>query len=188
MKPCLPLLLLASQASAAEPPETKKELLRDLKRLPATAPRAVHEPTAAPVTFFNLKTHEALPVLDGGLPTREEWGRLLRCHFTGTVAWVDTRLAAAIVAAARKFGCGRVEVVSGYRDPKYNRMLKKKGHEVAGQSLHTRAQAVDFRLPGVPTLRLRDYLLRQRRFGVGYYADSDFVHLDVGPVRRWSGH
>ena len=196
MKPsCLALGLLAASSppASADPlvaggsPLAKKDLLRAIKLLPAPRAHATRPPAMAPVTLFNVKTHEALPVVDGTLPNYAEWSLLLRCHFTGTVAWVDARLEAEVVAVARALGANRVEIVSGYRDPKYNRLLRKKGHEVAGQSLHTRGQAVDFRLPGVSTRRVRDWLLRRRAFGVGYYPDSGFVHLDVGPARRWSG-
>lgn len=176
--------LAVSGYARADPVPDKKVLLRILKVLPAS--RSAPSRHKAPVTLFNLKTHEALPVLDV-LPGRTDWSRLLRCHFTGTVAWVDPRLAGEAVAAARKFGADRVEILSGYRDPKYNRLLRKKGRDVASQSRHTRGQAVDFRLPGVATTRLRDWLLRRGAFGVGYYPDSGFVHLDVGPPRRWSG-
>jgi uncharacterized protein YcbK (DUF882 family) len=47
------------------------------------------------------------------------------------------------------------------------------------------ARAIDIRIPGVPTAQVRDVALAMRRGGVGYYAASDFVHVDVGPVRRW---
>jgi len=47
------------------------------------------------------------------------------------------------------------------------------------------AEAIDIRLPGVPTSVVRDAALRLHRGGVGYYAASDFVHVDVGRVRRW---
>jgi len=191
MKPsCLALGLLAASGTAAraEPALAKKDLLRTLKLLPAARSRPRTASPLLPVTLFNLKTHEALPVVDRAPPGHAEWSRLVRCHFTGTVAWVDPRLAVEAVAVARAFGANRIEIVSGYRDPKYNRLLRKKGREVARQSLHTRGQAVDFRLPGVPTRRVRDWLLRRRAFGVGYYPDTGFVHLDVGPARRWSGH
>ena len=47
------------------------------------------------------------------------------------------------------------------------------------------AEAIDIRLPGIPTADLRDAALRLHRGGVGYYRSSDFVHVDVGRVRRW---
>ena len=56
---------------------------------------------------------------------------------------------------------------------------------VARHSLHMQAEAIDIRLPGVPTSAVRDAALRLQRGGVGYYRDSNFVHVDVGRVRRW---
>jgi uncharacterized protein YcbK (DUF882 family) len=47
------------------------------------------------------------------------------------------------------------------------------------------AEAIDIRLPGVSTAQLRDSALALHRGGVGYYRASDFVHVDVGRVRRW---
>ena len=63
--------------------------------------------------------------------------------------------------------------------------LRTHGHGVARQSLHMQAMAIDIRVPGVPTSQLRDAALALHRGGVGYYAASDFVHVDVGRVRRW---
>jgi uncharacterized protein YcbK (DUF882 family) len=47
------------------------------------------------------------------------------------------------------------------------------------------AMAIDIRVPGVRTSKLRDTALALQRGGVGYYASSDFVHVDVGRIRRW---
>ena len=56
---------------------------------------------------------------------------------------------------------------------------------MARQSLHMQAMAIDIRMPGVKTAILRDTALALHRGGVGYYAKADFVHVDVGRVRRW---
>ena len=66
--------------------------------------------------------------------------------------------------------------------------LRKKGHEVARDSAHPRGQAVDFRIPEVPTKTLLRYVRSLKLGGVGYYPESRFVHCDVGPVRYWRGH
>ena len=81
----------------------------------------------------------------------------------------------------------RIEVVSGYRSPKYNLMLRKKGHQVAKASQHTEGHAVDFRVRGVPTPVLLRYVRSLRRGGVGFYPHSQFVHSDTGPIRFWKG-
>ena len=77
------------------------------------------------------------------------------------------------------------EVICGYRSPQTNAMLRSHSHGVAEHSMHLEGRAIDVRLPGVATARLRDLALGMGRGGVGYYAASDFVHLDNGRVRRW---
>ena len=78
-----------------------------------------------------------------------------------------------------------INVICGYRTVRTNEYLRTRGHGVARHSLHVQAMAIDIRVPGVPTTKLRDAALALRRGGVGYYAASDFVHVDVGRVRRW---
>ena len=79
---------------------------------------------------------------------------------------------------------GRFEIISAYRSPATNRMLAERGG-VADRSLHLTGQAMDVRLPGVRTVDLQRAALDRARGGVGYYPESDFVHLDTGRVRRW---
>ena len=82
---------------------------------------------------------------------------------------------------------GLIEVICGYRTPWSNKFLRTRSAHtgVARHSLHLQAEAIDIRLPGIPTGTVRDAALRLQRGGVGYYSDSDFVHVDVGHVRRW---
>lgn len=78
-------------------------------------------------------------------------------------------------------------VISGYRSPATNALLREE-HEhsgVASKSLHMQGMAIDIRVAGRPLTGLRDLALAQRAGGVGYYPSSDFVHVDVGRVRRW---
>ena len=77
------------------------------------------------------------------------------------------------------------EVISGYRSPKTNSMLRKKGSGVAKRSLHMEGKAIDIRLTGLKTRELRDIARSLQQGGVGYYPESDFVHLDTGKVRCW---
>jgi uncharacterized protein YcbK (DUF882 family) len=78
-----------------------------------------------------------------------------------------------------------VDIICGYRTPWSNEFLRMHGHGVASHSLHMQAMAIDIRVPGVKTSDLRDAALALHRGGVGYYSDSDFVHVDVGRERRW---
>lgn len=79
------------------------------------------------------------------------------------------------------------QVISGYRSPATNAMLRREGHGVATQSLHLQGQAIDIRLSDVALADLRDAALSLRAGGVGYYPSpgSDFVHIDTGRIRRW---
>ena len=77
------------------------------------------------------------------------------------------------------------QVISGYRCPETNEMLSETRSGIAKHSLHMQARAIDIRLPGTPTAKLRDAALAMRRGGVGYYRELDFIHVDTGPVRRW---
>jgi len=78
-------------------------------------------------------------------------------------------------------------VISAYRSPKTNAMLRQKSHGVAKHSLHMQGKAIDIRLPGCDTRHLYRAALGLRRGGVGYYAKADFIHVDTGRVRTWRG-
>jgi uncharacterized protein YcbK (DUF882 family) len=78
-----------------------------------------------------------------------------------------------------------IDIVCGYRTQRTNQWLREHGHAVALHSQHIQAKAIDIRIPGFTAARVRDAALSLHRGGVGYYADSDFVHVDVGRVRRW---
>jgi len=77
------------------------------------------------------------------------------------------------------------EVICGYRSPKTNAELRQHTNGVAEHSLHLEGRAIDVRLPGVPTKTLQQLALSMQRGGVGYYASSDFIHLDNGRFRYW---
>ena len=77
------------------------------------------------------------------------------------------------------------QVISGYRSPATNDMLRHRSEGVAAGSLHMQGQAIDVRLADVPLVGLRKAALAIGRGGVGYYPASDFVHVDTGRVRTW---
>ena len=111
---------------------------------------------------------------------------LLRDFRTGDVKPIDPQVLD-ILADLRTLADRdeHYEVICGYRSPNTNAMLHARSSGVAEHSLHLQGRAMDVRLPGVPTARLRDLALGMARGGVGYYAASDFVHLDNGRVRHW---
>ena len=137
-------------------------------------------------TLFNIWTHEALPLLPGE-PVEDRFHVFLRDHFTNQATRMDTRLIGVLTRVAGKFQASRIDVVSGYRSPKYNLMLRKKGHQVARDSQHTHGNAVDFRIKGVGTRQVLHYVRSLRVGGVGFYPHSQFVHSDTGKVRYWTG-
>ncbi len=139
-------------------------------------------------TLYNVWTHEALPILPGdGHEIDGRFKAFLRDHFTNQATNMDTRLVDVLRQVAGKFSARRIEVVSGYRSPKYNLMLRKKGHQVARHSQHMEGHAVDFRIRGVATQQVLHYVKSLRLGGVGFYPHSQFVHSDTGPIRYWRG-
>lgn len=77
------------------------------------------------------------------------------------------------------------QIISGYRSPASNAALHEGSSGVATRSLHMEGRAIDIRVRGVDTARLRDAALGLSAGGVGYYQASDFIHVDTGRVRRW---
>jgi uncharacterized protein YcbK (DUF882 family) len=111
----------------------------------------------------------------------------LRDHRTGDVHHFDASLFDLLADLMDSIGRpdAVIEVICGYRAPGSNTYLRRTTSGVAGHSLHMQAQAIDIRIEGVKTSDLRDAALSLHRGGVGYYPRSDFVHVDVGRVRRW---
>lgn len=77
------------------------------------------------------------------------------------------------------------EVISGYRSPGTNAMLHSRSEGVAVHSMHLEGRAIDVRLPGFSTRELAGHARSLGLGGVGFYARSDFVHVDTGRVRFW---
>jgi uncharacterized protein YcbK (DUF882 family) len=133
--------------------------------------------------LFALNTRESFkiqPDAKGRITqkTLRGWNRFLRCHHTGRVHSMSTRLAQLIYEVDKHFDFKRILVVAGYRAP---RIAREKGNP---KSPHKKGVACDFRIEGVPNTDLRDYERTLARVGVGYYPNSEFVHLDVDPLRN----
>jgi uncharacterized protein YcbK (DUF882 family) len=111
---------------------------------------------------------------------------VLRDHRTGTSHEIDVRLLDLLVDLHWTLDSNqRFEVISGYRSPQTNAMLHSESAGVAAGSLHMQGEAIDVRLPGRSLAKVRDAALWLGQGGVGYYPRSDFVHVDVGRVRKW---
>jgi hypothetical protein len=177
----------AANPSRREKAARAKVLSNDAKKGidPVVRPGERVEPVT---TLFNVWTHEALPILPGQSQTlQSRFHVFLRDHFTNQATHMDTRLINVLTRVAGRFSARRIDVVSGYRSPKYNLMLRKKGHQVARDSQHTHGNAVDFRIRGVGTRDVLHYVRSLRVGGVGFYPHSQFVHSDTGRVRYWTG-
>lgn len=111
----------------------------------------------------------------------------LRDHVTGDVRHFDPHLYDILSDLTVSVGhpSGEIEIVCGYRTPTTNESLRAHTTGVAKNSLHIQAEAIDLRMPGINTLKLREAALALRRGGVGYYPHSDFIHVDTGRVRQW---
>ena len=170
----------------------RRLLLKGLATLPmglsAAAAQAARDPHLA---FRHTHTEERLRVAfrnrHGYIqPALQRMDWLLRDFRTGESTRMDPRLYDMLHALSLACGGDTFEIISGYRSPTTNTMLRKtRGGGVAKRSLHMDGKAIDIRLVGVDTARLRDAALALGAGGVGYYPDSDFVHIDTGPVRSW---
>lgn len=143
------------------------------------------------LSFRHTHTDESLRVVyrSGGqyLPSAlTQINHLLRDFRTGEVQPMDPALLDILHALGKTCGEQRFEIISGFRSPATNAMLKKAGGGgVAKHSLHMEGRAIDVRVPGLDSAHLRDAALSLGLGGVGYYPVENFVHLDTGRVRSW---
>jgi len=116
----------------------------------------------------------------------DEINHVLRDHRTGDSTHMDSQLLDILHALHRNLDSRTpFEVISGYRSPKSNAMLHSASTGVAENSQHLYGRAIDVRLGDVKLSTLRDAAVDLQAGGVGYYARSNFVHVDTGRVRRW---
>jgi uncharacterized protein YcbK (DUF882 family) len=111
----------------------------------------------------------------------------LRDHSTGDVRHLDPRLYDILSDLTSSVGHpgAEIDIVCGYRTPSTNESLRAHSTGVAKNSRHIQAEAIDLRISGIDTLKLRQAALAMHRGGVGYYPHHDFIHVDVGRVRQW---
>lgn len=101
---------------------------------------------------------------------------------------IDPTLMDTLYDVARQLEVDAVfQVISGYRSPSSNEVLRERNAGVARHSLHLEGRAIDVRLAGVGSAVLAACAREMNRGGVGYYRKSDFVHLDTGAYRTWNG-
>ena len=145
------------------------------------------------IELKSLHTGEVLKVsfdreADPGPADLAKLQHLLRDYRVNEEHTMDSALFGLLSDLAEATGHeARYEVISGYRSPRTNAKLHAEGHGVAEHSLHMEGRAIDVRLLGCDLETFRDAALKAARGGVGYYPSSNFVHVDTGRVRTWTG-
>lgn len=145
------------------------------------------------VILRNLHTDETLDAVywEQGSYIPEVMGevnRVLRDYRTGDVHRIDPNVVDLLGSISAKVGNRTpFQVISGYRSPHTNALMHERSTGVARKSLHMEGMAIDISLEDVELRHLHQAALDVGRGGVGFYPQSNFVHVDVGPVRRWNG-
>jgi uncharacterized protein YcbK (DUF882 family) len=112
--------------------------------------------------------------------------RILRDWREDSVREMDPKTIDILAATHSLLECSEpFEVVSGYRTPKTNAMLRRRSQGVAKNSYHIKGMAVDIAMKSRSVRQISSAGLSLHAGGVGRYSRSDFVHLDSGPVRKW---
>ena len=192
--------LASSLPTATQPTPQRKAHLRARRSMVHNAVASANASVTSLSQQFtlrlkNLHTGESLDVVyrvgDTYLPEAlAQLNYFLRDHNTQDVTHYDPKefdVLHSLMARLHKPN-GVIDVVCGYRTPETNASLRhgtaRSG--VAEHSQHMAGKAIDIRVPGVSTVRLRNTALSLHEGGVGYYPIHQFVHVDVGPVREWS--
>jgi uncharacterized protein YcbK (DUF882 family) len=151
-------------------------------------------PMERELSFFHTHTGERLSTAycTGGeyiAPALKDVNLLLRDFRVNQVKPIDPALLDLLFELNGALGTDQpFHVISGYRSPQTNAMLQERGGSqsgVATHSLHMDGKAIDIRVPGIKLAHLRDSASALKAGGVGYYPESNFVHVDTGRVRHW---
>jgi len=148
-----------------------------------------HEPRALALHNLHTGEHISVTYFQGGKYLHTALSKVnhfLRDFRTGQVHQIQPGLLDVLHQLSAKLETGQpFQVISGYRSPKTNARLARSSAGVAHHSLHMQGKAIDIRAPGIELSDLRDAAKALCRGGFGYYPGSDFVHVDIGPVRHW---
>ncbi len=143
------------------------------------------------LTLNNLNTGETLKTefFNGTRYDKNELALLnhfFRDYRANKVKNIDPKLFDHLYILQAMLGTRKpVQLISGYRTLATNNQLRARSKGVAKHSYHTLGQAMDFHIDGISLNNIRKAALNMRSGGVGYYPDSNFVHIDTGPIRQW---
>jgi uncharacterized protein YcbK (DUF882 family) len=159
--------------------------------VPAVAKAAQPAPAERAIRLYNTHTGESLRSVfwaEGQFipDALQDINKLLRDHRNNKIAPIDPKLIVLLNEVSDKFGDTQaLHVISGYRSPESNAKLATRSGGVARHSMHMDGKAIDIRIPGKNLAQLHKAAMSMRACGVGYYPDSQFVHMDTGRVRYW---
>ncbi len=159
--------------------------------IPAFAKTAQAVPGERTLRLYNTHTGEKLSTTfwaEGEFipDAMKDINKVLRDHRNNKVAEMDPELMLLLSQLNGKLDNNKeLHIISGYRSPESNAKLRSASGGVAKHSLHMEAKAIDIRLPGQDLRMLQKAAMSLKGGGVGYYADSQFVHMDTGRVRYW---
>jgi uncharacterized protein YcbK (DUF882 family) len=159
--------------------------------MPALAKAALPAPAERTLRLYNTHTGESLRSVfwaEGQFipDALKDINKLLRDHRNDQIAEMDPKLIVLLNEVSDKFGDNQVlHIISGYRSPESNAKLAAASNGVAKHSMHMEGKAIDIRMPGKDLAQLHKAAMSMKAGGVGYYPDSQFVHMDTGRVRYW---
>jgi uncharacterized protein YcbK (DUF882 family) len=169
----------------------KASLVLASTSVPLIGKAAIATPAERKLSLYNTHTGESVSRVFWAqgqfVPDAlQDINKVLRDHRNNEIAVIDPELLLLVDQVNVKMGStAPLHIISGYRSPESNAMLVANTTGVAKHSMHMDGKAIDIRMPGRNLAQLRKAAMSLGAGGVGYYPDSQFVHMDTGRVRSW---
>jgi len=166
-------------------------VLASASGLPVVAKASIATPAERKLSLYNTHTGESVSRVfwaEGQFvpDALQDINKVLRDHRNNAVAAIDPQLLLLLEQVNGKMASNQpLHIISGYRSPESNAFLQANTTGVAKHSMHMDGKAIDIRMPGRNLAQLRKAAMSLRGGGVGYYPDSQFVHMDTGRLRSW---
>jgi uncharacterized protein YcbK (DUF882 family) len=166
-------------------------VLASASGLPMVAKASIATPAERKLSLYNTHTGESVSRVfwaEGQFvpDALQDINKVLRDHRNNAVAAIDPQLLLLLDQVNVKMGSSNtLHIISGYRSPQSNALLQETTTGVAKHSMHMDGKAIDIRMPGRNLAEVRKAAMSLRGGGVGYYPDSQFVHMDTGRLRSW---